>query len=95
MPLTDSSCKNAKPADKARKLFDSGGLFLQVTPKGQKYWRFKYRFADKEKLLALGVYPTVSLLQARKKRDTAKEELTNGIDPALVKKETKEYLESP
>ena len=92
MPLTDSVCRNVKPADKAQKLYDSGGLFLQVTPKGQKYWRLKYRFADKEKLLALGVYPTIPLIEARKKRDAAKDKLANGIDPALAKKDDKRKL---
>lgn len=92
MPLTNSSCKNAKPADKAQKLFDSGGLFLQVTSKGQKYWRLKYRFADKEKLSALGVYPAMSLLEARRKRDSAKQSIANGKDPAFEKKEAKRLL---
>lgn len=67
MPLTDSQCKNAKPLEKQQKLADGHGLYLQITPKGQKYWRLKYRFGAKEKLLSLGVYPEISLLKAREK----------------------------
>ncbi len=61
MRLTNTSCKNAKPTEKAYKLADGGGMYLEVTTSGSKYWRLKYRFADKEKRLALGVYPQVSL----------------------------------
>jgi integrase len=86
MPLTDTAVRNAKPADKAQKLFDGGGLFLLITPTGQRYWRLKYRFGSKEKLLALGVYPDVSLALARKKRNEARERLAAGIDPSEVKK---------
>ncbi|WP_449412594.1 tyrosine-type recombinase/integrase [Pandoraea soli] len=89
MSLTDTAIKNAKPASKAYKLFDGGGLFLLVTPAGQKYWRLKYRHAGKEKLLALGVYPEISLAAARKSREEAREGLTQGADPNTAKKETK------
>ena len=61
MRLTNTACKNAKPTDKAFKLSDGGGMYLEVTASGGKYWRIKYRFADKEKRLALGVYPQVCL----------------------------------
>ena len=61
MPLTDSACRNAKPTDKPVKLADEKGLFLLVHPNGSKYWRLKYRIASKEKGLAFGVYPEVSL----------------------------------
>ena len=61
--------RNTKPTDKPQKLFDGGGLFLLVTPAGQRYWRLKYRVAGKENLLAPGTYPAVSLASARKKRD--------------------------
>jgi hypothetical protein len=61
MALSDTKVKNAKPREKAYKLADEKGLFLLVTPKGSKYWRFKYRFNGKEKLLALGVYSDTSL----------------------------------
>jgi integrase len=86
MPLTDTAIRNTKPADKAQKLFDGGGLFLLVKPSGQRYWRLKYRVAGKEKLLALGVYPDVSLSAARKKRDEAREKLAAGVDPGEAKK---------
>ncbi|PXW18426.1 tyrosine-type recombinase/integrase [Paraburkholderia caballeronis] len=86
MPLTDTAIRNAKPADKPRKLFDAGGLFLLLTVAGQRYWRLKYRFAGKEKLLALGVYPEVSLAAARKRREEAREKLAAGIDPGEAKK---------
>ena len=82
MPLTDIKIRSAKPRDKAYKLFDSGGLYLEVTPAGGKYWRWKYRFGGKEKRLAFGVYPGVALKMAREKRDDARSQLTNGIDPA-------------
>ncbi len=65
-------------------------LFLLVTPKGSKYWRFKYRFQAKEKLLALGVYPAVSLSEARLKRDQAKKQIAEGIDACVFKKTTKQ-----
>lgn len=57
MRLTNTACKNAKPKEKAYKLADGGGLYLEVMPNGSKYWRLKYRFVNKEKRLALGVYP--------------------------------------
>ncbi len=84
MPLTDKAVKNAKAGDKPVKLFDGGGMFLLVTPAGQRYWRLKYRVNGKEKLLALGVYPDVSLAVARKKRDEAREKLAAGIDPNVT-----------
>jgi len=59
MPLTDTAIKKAKPAEKPRKLFDSNGLFLLVSPNGRKGWRFKFRFDGKEKLLSMGTYPKV------------------------------------
>ena len=72
MPLTDIKIRSAKPRDKAYKLFDSGGLYLEVNPAGGKCWRWKYRFGGKEKRLAFGVYPDVSLKTAREKRDDAR-----------------------
>jgi hypothetical protein len=57
MPLTNTSCKNAKPSEKPRKMADSGGLYLEIMPNDSKYWRFKFRFLGKEKRLAFGVYP--------------------------------------
>lgn len=86
MPLTDTQCKNAKPKGKLYKLADSGGLYLQVMPNGSKYWRFKYRLHNKEKVLALGIYPLVALATARIKRDEAKLQVSEAIDPVIAKK---------
>jgi len=88
VPLTDTAIRNAKPGDKPSKLFDERGLFLLVTPTGGKWWRLKYRFAGKSKLLSLGVYPTVGLKEARIKREDAKRLLANGIDPSEYRKQT-------
>jgi integrase len=87
--LTDPACKNAKPQDKPYKLTDEKGLFLLIHPNGSKYWRMKYRVAGKEKLLALGVYPEVSLAEARSKRDDARKLHDNGVDPGAIKQEEK------
>ena len=87
--LTDTSVKSAKPKDKEYKLSDGGGLYLLVKPNGGKYWRLKYYFLDKERLLAFGVYPDVSLKDARLKRDAAKKLLAQNIDPSEAKKEEK------
>jgi len=89
MPLTDTAIRNAKPGDKPAKLFDERGLFLLVTPSGGKWWRFKYRFEGKEKLLSLGVYPDVSLKEARDKRDEARKQIAAGIDPGENRKAQK------
>lgn len=85
VPLSDTSIRNAKPAAKPQKLFDGRGLFLLVSPNGGKWWRFKYRFNNKEKLLSLGTYPDVSLKEARQRRDEARGELAAGNDPSAVK----------
>ncbi len=92
MPLTDIKVRSAKPKEKPYKLSDSGGLFLLVTPKGFRYWRLKYRFEAKEKLLAIGVYPEISLAEAREKRDQAKKQLINGVDPSAFKKISKQAV---
>jgi integrase len=91
MPLTDAACKNAKcPQGKARERYaDSGGLYLEVLPTGAKHWRWKYRFAGKEKRLAIGTYPEVSLAQARRARDEARNTLKDGQDPVQAKKDAK------
>tara|TARA_R110000772_G_scaffold184612_1_gene295595 strand:- start:10 stop:240 length:231 start_codon:yes stop_codon:yes gene_type:complete len=65
MPLTDTAVKQAKPKEKTYRLSDEKGMYLEVTPKGQKYWRMKYRIGKQEKRLSIGVYPTVSLKKAR------------------------------
>lgn len=85
MALTDIKARTAKSKEKAYKLADEKGLFLLIHPNGSKYWRFKYRYANKEKLLALGVYPEITLAEARDKRDTARKQLANDIDPGLTK----------
>lgn len=84
--LTATEVKQAKPGAKDRKLSDGGGLFLLVTSTGGKRWRYKYRFAGKEKLLALGTYPDISLADARKRHQEAREGLAKGIDPGEVRK---------
>ncbi len=93
MALTDSKVKQAKPKEKSYKLSDSKGLHVFVTTAGAKYWRLKYRFLGKEKLLSLGVYPRVTLKQARKATDIAKEQVAKGIDPSQAKKTMKVELE--
>lgn len=87
MPLNDMLCRTAKPKDKPYKLFDSEGLYLEVRPSGSKNWRLKYRIHQKEKRIAIGDYPRVSLLAARKEKDRIKTELRDGFDPLLVKLE--------
>jgi integrase len=91
MPLTDIACKKATcPDTKARERYtDSGGLYLEVLPSGSKYWRWKYYFAGKEKRLALGTYPDVSLVQARLDRDKARGALKEGDDPVQLRKDAK------
>ncbi len=84
MKLNNTMIKNFK---EPKKYFDGGGLFLEVRANGSKYWRMKYRFNKKEKLLSFGVYPTVSLKQARDKREEAKKHLAEGIDPGQIKKQ--------
>jgi integrase len=81
MPLTDDDVRAAAPKPKQYKLADEKGLFLLVKPDGARYWRLKYRFGGKEKVLALGVYPTVSLTTARAGREAAKAELKAGREP--------------
>jgi integrase len=88
-PLTDTKVRTIKPAEKPKKLFDGGGLFLLVTPTGGKLWRLKYRFGGIEKMLALGAYPQTSLADARQKRDQARALMLNGVDPRDIKKAQK------
>ncbi len=84
--LNNTACKNAKPKEKPYKMGDAGGLYLLINPNGTKHWRLKYRFLRKEKLLALGPYPLVSLQEAREGRDTAKKLLHEGTDPMAHKR---------
>jgi integrase len=86
MPLTDVKCRNAKARERPYKLSDGGGLHLLVTPEGGKYWRMAYRWHGKQRTLALGVYPTISLMAARELRDGAKREVANGVDPSAAKR---------
>ena len=90
IPLSDMKIQKAKSKDKNVTLFDGGGLFLMVTPTGGKLWRFKYRYDGKQKLLAFGTYPEISLLDARKRRDEARSQLAHGIDPGAVRKAKKQ-----
>ena len=87
--LTELGLRKAKPSSKPKKFSDGGGLFLLLHPSGSKYWRMKYRFIGKEKLLAFGVWPEVSLTEARKKRNEAKQLLKSGKDPSAAKKNLK------
>jgi integrase len=89
MKLNARQVDAAKPREKAYKLADGAGLYLEVVPSGSRYWRMKYRFNGKEKRMAFGVYPAVSLAQARALRDEAKKKLGEGIDPSFAKKEEK------
>ncbi len=89
MKLNARQVDAAKPKEKAYKLADGAGLYLEVVPSGSRYWRMKYRFNGKEKRMAFGVYPAVSLAQARALRDEAKKKLAEGIDPSFAKKEEK------
>ncbi len=89
MPLTNTRISTCKAKKQPYKLTDSGGMYLLVHPNGSKYWRLKYRLHGKEKTLALGVYPDVSLAQARADRDTAKKEIKTGIDPVVKRREEK------
>jgi integrase len=89
MALSNTAIINAKAADKSYKMYDTDGLFLQVTPQGGKWWRLKYRFDGKEKLLSLGTYPDISLSQARQKREDSKKLLAIDIDPSESRKQAK------
>lgn len=90
MPLTELQIKNAKPTEKVQRLFDGGGLYLEISPSGGKLWRLKYRVDGREKRLSFGPYPTVTLKEAREKREKAKKLLVDGIDPGAAKKAEKE-----
>jgi integrase len=89
LTLTDTKIRNAKPSKKPQRLFDERGLYLEVSPAGGKWWRLKYRFEGKEKRVSLGVYPDVSLRDARDRRDESRKLLADGIDPSVNRKATK------
>lgn len=86
MPLTDVALRKAAPPEKPKKLFDGGGLFLLHNPNGSKWWRLKYHFGGKEKQLSLGVYPEVSLKEARSRRDELRAQLQRGVDPGAMRR---------
>src|ERR1700683_2891624 len=92
MVLTDTHIRNAKPRAKAYKLSDGGGMYLLVKPDGARYWRLDYRFAGKRRTLALGVYPTTTLSNARTRREEARALLAEDGDPSAAKKETQRAI---
>jgi integrase len=89
MKLTDAKCRSAKPSEKAYKLADGGGMYLEIMPNGGKYWRYKYRLHGKEKKLCIGVYPEIPLTLARDQRDQARKQVKAGIDPSQDKQDKK------
>lgn len=93
--LTDAKIRTAQPRDKTYRLTDFEGLYLEITPKGGRYWRMKYRFNQKEKRLAIGVYPRISLKEARKAKEEAREQLLRGIDPSAEKQRLKREATDP
>ena len=86
MALSDTEIRKIKPAEKRQRLFDGGGLYLEVAPTGGKLWRLKFRFDGKEKLLSLGSYPDTGLKEARKRRGEARQLLAEGTDPSAQRK---------
>ncbi len=89
MALSDAAVRHAKPRPKGYKITDSDGLYLFVTPAGGKFWRLKFRVEGREKKLAIGAYPAISLAKARKQRDEAREQLAGGKDPSREKQQAK------
>src|SRR5580658_11087360 len=90
--LTETQIKSAKPREKPYKLSDERGLFMLVNPDGSRWWRFKYRFQGREKLLSLGVYPDVPLKSAREKREKFRSLVADGVDPSAKRKAEKAAL---
>ena len=89
MKLTDTAIRKAKPQAVPYRMADGGGMYIEITPSGSKYWRMAYRFCGKQKTLALGVYPDVTLADARERRAEARKLLANGADPSAVKQTQK------
>ena len=89
MPLTDTAIRKAKYPQPKNKLFDGGGLYLDLSPAGGKWWRLKYPFGGKENRLSLGTYPDTTLASARAKRDDARKLLAAGVDPGEHRKAEK------
>ena len=92
--ITDSQIKSAKPKDKRYFISDQGGLYLEVAPSGSKWWRFRYSFGGKRRLMSFGVYPEISLKKARERRDQARVLLAQGVDP-LAEKDQAEVKSGP
>ena len=90
MPLIDLKIRKAKSKEKPHKIFYSEGLYLLIAVTGGKLWRFKYRFDGKEKKIAFGAYPEISLLNARQRRDEARRLLAQGIDPSAARRAQKQ-----
>ncbi len=90
MALSDTAIRSAKPGAKPVRMFDGGGLYLEVAPSGGKWWRLKYRHDDKEKRLSLGTYPDVSLKAARARRDEARRLIAEGVDPSAARQDAKQ-----
>ena len=87
MKLSDKTCKAAKPSDKVQKLFDGGGLYLEIQPTGSKKWRYKYNYLGKEKNITLGAYPEVSLQEAREKHRNSHKLVAAGENPLEIKEQ--------
>src|SRR6202162_6668798 len=94
MPLTDVSVRLARARDRAYKLSDGGGLCLLIQPSGKKWWRLRYKWEGKEQMLSMGVYPVVSLFQAREKRDDARRLLARKIDPGAERRAARTVYQS-
>ena len=92
MKLTDTAVRKAKLNAKPYKMADGGEMFMLVQPNGGKWWRLKYRFGGKEKLLSFGTYPELSLTDARARREEARKLLANGADPGAVKQTQKRQV---
>ena len=92
MPLTDSAIRNLRSSNRVTKHSDGAGLHLRISPVGSKLWRMNYRFHGKQKTLAFGAYPAVTLADARRKRDEAKASIAKGIDPSDVVREQKQRI---
>jgi len=89
MALTNTLIRNTKPTNKTKRLFDGGGMYLEVAPSGGKWWRLKYRFKGKEKRISLGVYPDISLKEARERREEYRKLLANEMIPVKTERHRK------
>jgi hypothetical protein len=87
--LSDTQIRTTKPGDKSHRLYDERGLYLEITPSGGRWWRLKYRFAGREKLLSMGTYPDTGLKSAREKRDRARNLLAEGVEPSETRRAEK------